>query len=159
MTHHPIRALLAPTGTGKVIPAELLRPSFYGMLATYYFGLALYGFTAVLFGISSITHSNSGHFTFYWSVLIAVVSLIAALGVIFSRKLRREWMEVIAACLLVGLMVGYAVSIFSRAISSPEHLSTLASAWLPLIIDVLPIWRLAMIAIEGDLFKNRQKRG
>lgn len=157
MTHRSLHEIV--TGpTQKVVPAELLRPSFYGMLVIYYLCMALYGVTAIIFGITAIqAATNSSHFTLYWSVFIAAVGAIAAVGVVLSRRFKKEWPEVVATCLIVGLMAGYAVAIFTRAIIQ-GHPAGISSTWLPILIAVLPAWRLAMIGHEGDLLKRARRR-
>lgn len=139
----------------RIVPAELLRPSFYGMLMTYYFSIAMYGATAAVFGIQTITIVNGNHYTFIWSLLVAACGLIAGVGVWLSRRFKKEWIEVFATSLLVGLLGGYAVSIAVRAILL-GHIAGLPSTWLPVIIGLLPVWRLAMIALEGNLLKKNR---
>lgn len=150
-----VRNVLTGPIPAKIVPAELLRPSFYGMLMLYYFSLTLYGLTAAGFGVVSIASSNGSQFTFWWSLLIALVSGGAGIGVWLSRRFRREWIEVVATSVVVGLMSGYGVAIITRALST-DHISSLSTSWLPFIISVLPTWRLTMIALEGDLFKHRK---
>jgi hypothetical protein len=78
-----------------VIPAELLRPSFYKMLFSYYFCLVLYGITAIIVGLPTLAATTNGHFSFYWAVSITALGFIASLGVLLSRHLKREWIEVL----------------------------------------------------------------
>jgi hypothetical protein len=140
-----------------VIPAELLRPSFYKMLFSYYFCLVLYGITAIIVGLPTLAATTNGHFSFYWAVSITALGFIASLGVLLSRHLKREWIEVFATCLIVGLLAGYSVAIGARAFTL-GHINTLASVWLPILIAILPTWRLAMISIEGNLFHKRRAK-
>lgn len=139
----------------RVVPAELLRPSFYGMLMTYYFSIALYGATAGVFGIQTLSITNGNHYTFIWSLLVSVCGLIAGVGVWLSRRFKKEWIEVFATSLLVGLLGGYAVSLCIRGIII-GNIGVLPSTWLPIIIGLLPVWRLAMIAFEGNLLKKNR---
>lgn len=151
-----IKNLLTGPVSTKIIPAELLRPSFYGMLMVYYFAMALYGLTAIVFGVLPIANLNGNHFTLLWSILTCAVGVAAGIGVFVSRRLKKEWIEVVATSMVVGLLSGYGVAILTRALAT-EHWGSIAGSWLPFLICILPAWRLMMIALEGDLFKYRRK--
>lgn len=157
MSHHIIRDLLIDPAP-EPRPLELLRPSFYRLLGLYYTAIFLYGLSAGLLGLRTLTATTSHSFSIFWSIGLGTAGLIAGLGVWLSRRYKAEWIEVISTCIIIGLLVSYSFAIIAHSLIDPLAATALASFWLPVIIVMLPTWRISMIAMQGSLFINRRKR-
>lgn len=138
-------------------PIELVRPSFYGMLITYYAAILGYGITASLLGVLSIQHTAGHGFAMLWAVLLGAGALLAIVGVVASIAFRSHWFELIGTIAVISLMVGYAVSIVLFALHTDGPPSRLSAVWLPLVISILPVWRVTVMASDGSL--GRRRRG
>jgi uncharacterized membrane protein YgaE (UPF0421/DUF939 family) len=136
------------------LPIELVRPSFYGMLVCYYAAIMGYGITAYLFGVLSIQHTNGATFAIIWAILLGCGAVLAVAGVFVSLLRRSHWLELVGTIVIVALMVGYAVSIILYAVST-HSLTRISATWLPVLISIMPIWRIAVMATDGSLGRHR----
>ena len=137
-------------------PIELVRPSFYGMLLCYYAAIFGYGCTALAFGVLSIQHTAGNGFAFIWAILLGSGALIAGAGVIFSIFMHAHWLELLGTILIIALMVGYTVAIFLYSLAPGHDIHRLSAFWLPVVISILPIWRVTVMSSDGSL--TRLKR-
>lgn len=139
-------------------PIELVRPSFYGMLICYYAAILGYGITAYLFGVLSLEHTAGAGFATLWAVLLGSGAIIAGGGVVFSMWLRTHWLELVGTITIVALMVGYAVAIVLYALRPGGDPTRLSAFWLPIVIMILPVWRMSVMATDGSLSPGRLRR-
>lgn len=137
-------------------PIELVRPSFYGMLICYYAAILGYGLTAFLFGVLSIQHTAGYGFATLWAVALGSGALIAGGGVVFSLQLRTHWLELVGTIVIVALMVGYTVAIFLYALRPGGDPNRLSAFWLPVVVSILPVWRISVMATDGSLGRRRR---
>lgn len=137
-------------------PIELVRPSFYGMLICYYAAILGYGLTAYLFGVLSIQHTAGHGFATLWAILLGVGAFVAGGGVVFSIQLRTHWLELAGTIVIIALMVGYTVAIFLYAFRTGGDPSRLSAFWLPVVISILPVWRITVMATDGSLGRRRR---
>lgn len=139
-------------------PIEMVRPSFYGMLICYYAAILGYGITAYLFGVLSIEHTVNAGFATVWAVLLGVGALVAGGGVVFSIYLRTHWLELAGTITIVALMVGYTVAIILYALRPGGDPTRISAFWLPVVVAILPTWRITVMATDGSLSPGRPRR-
>jgi hypothetical protein len=136
------------------VPIELVRPSFYGMLVCYYAGIATYGVTASIWTLPSLIAQGGDTFAVAWAIVLGAAALLAMIGVLISRHQQNRWVELVATLLMVCMLIGYGAGLLMRGLAgSPAAIPT---AWLPLIIAVLPGWRILVMVADGSL--NRRPR-
>lgn len=139
-----------------IIEYKKIRDSFFALLRLYYMGFVGWGVSAGIAGQFSIALASNAAFSTFWGFAIATVSGLAILGMYLSRRYDRPWIEVSSISLLIGLMFSYMVSIGILAFESGIP-SRYPSMWLPLIVSLIPGWRLYNIAQGGTLFKRHRK--
>lgn len=141
------------------VPIELVRPSFYGMLVLYYCGITTYGATSTAFVSPALTAAGGGHeFAFLWAVVVTVSSALAVVGVILSRRLEFGWIEFGSTLVLIATLAGYTAALLARGLTIPEAAVSIPLAWLPLILSVMPAWRLLVMSQDGTVIFKRLKR-
>lgn len=131
------------------VPIELVRPSFYGMLVAYYAGLMTYGVTASIWTLPTLVKAGGDHFAITWAIILATVSGAAMFGVGLSRKFDNRWIELAFTLAMVSMLLGYGFALLLRGINGNP--SVIAAAWLPIIIAVLPSWRMLVMVADGSL--------
>lgn len=141
----------APRGDRGVTPIELVRPSFYGMMVLYYCGLATYGATSFVFLSPSLVAAGGDHFALIWASLVAGLSIFAAVGVAVSRRLRNGWIEFASTISLFSLLIGYSAALLLRGLTVHGATGSIPLAWLPLILSVMPVWRIMVMAQDGTI--------
>lgn len=137
----------------KVITVESLKPSFYVAFGIYWSAFVGYGLHAALLGVVSIDEQSPDLFAIWWGWLIAGSGLLAGIGVVLSHRLKKPWAEVVAICIVVGLMFGYIVAMIARYWSR-NNWDGSSVLWLPLIVSIFPLMRIMWIANGDDLFKR-----
>lgn len=140
------------------VPIELVRPSFYGMLVCYYAGLMTYGATAVVFSSPSLVRAGGNTFSVVWAALVTGFAFSAMVGVLLSRRYRNGWLELASALALVSMLAGYSAALLIRAFHVPGATSGIALAWLPLILAVMPSWRMLVMVADGSLIHAPHRR-
>jgi hypothetical protein len=148
----------SPKPEREPVPIELVRPSFYAMLVLYYCGLTTYGATAVAFTSPSLVLVGGDTFAFWWATIVTAASAAAVLGVILSRRLQAGLIEFLCSILLISLLAGFSVALLVRGFTIAGAQGSIPIAWLPLILSVLPAWRLFVMALDGSVIFKRAKR-
>lgn len=140
-------------------PIELVRPSFYGMLICYYAAILGYGITASISGVLAVQHTAGYTFAFIWALLLGAGALLAGAGVVFSIYRRSHWFELVGTIVIIALMAGYTVAIFLFALSPGGDVARLSAFWLPVVIAIMPVWRISVMATDGSLGKKQDNAG
>jgi hypothetical protein len=128
------------------------------MLVFYYCGLATYGATSVAFASPSLILVGGDTFAFWWAVLVTATSALAMLGVLLSRRLQTGWIEFGSTTLLISLLAGYTAALLIRGFTIHGGQGAIPLAWLPLVLSVMPAWRILVMAQDGTVILKRLKR-
>lgn len=138
-------------------PIAAVRPSFFLMLLIYYAAILGYSVTATAFGVLAIQQTTSNHFAFLWAVVLGIGAAAALTGVAISIRRRTPWFEVVGTILIIATMIGYAAALALYALEAPTGRARLSALWLPLLIAILPSWRLWVMSVDGSI-NRRLKR-
>lgn len=136
-------------------PIELVRPSFYYMLVSYYGAIVGYALTTILLGVLSIEQTVSREYAYLWSASLMLGALLAGGGAVFSARFKTHWLELIGTILIMAELAGYAVAIVIYAADGGES-ARYSAVWLPVILAILPIYRIAVMSVDGSLTRRRE---
>jgi len=142
------------------VPIELVRPSFYGMLVMYYSGIVTYGATQAAFKSPSLIAAGGDTFAFWWAAVVAMGGIVAVIGVVLTRLFDNGWIEFAATTILISMFAGFTGALLWRGLTStdPHAISSIPIAWLPLILCVLPGWRIAVMVIDRTVIFKHAKQ-
>lgn len=123
--------------TAKVPPRfqaiyTLVLPFIYACLATY-------GLVSIGFPIGSIDFTFGVIYGDLWSFSLFVAGLASFLGMAFYARL--IWVEIVAQCCVVALMLSYLFCLFLAAIQGFEGFRIL-SLLIVVVTMPLPAWRI-----------------
>jgi hypothetical protein len=114
-------------------------------LIVLYSLMLAYGVTASIAGVTSWTAVSGPDWTLAWSLLVAVTSAGALVGVLLSARGKSHTIEVTLTLVLLTLLWLYGGVIFIHA-TVDDSISSLPSTFLPIALSVFPYSRLVDIA-------------
>lgn len=122
----------------KDVP-DRFEPLYKMVLPIKYTVVALYGFYSIGYPLSSIDYTFGTIYGDLWSFSLMIAGFAAIVGIVFYGKL--IWLEIVAICSIVALLMWYILCLFLAAIQGFESFRILS---LLLVILIMPIlaWRM-----------------
>jgi hypothetical protein len=123
-------------------------PEPHGELAMIYAVLTVYGIGSAVVGMTTLDVVAGAMWALLWPVLVAVVSMVAFVGVIRSSLAGKHGLEVVGTLLLIALMIGYTIAIMIRT-GFDGDVSRLPYGLLPVVVAIPPAFQLVRVARQG----------
>lgn len=133
----------APTGAA---PPDAQR----GRYIVKYTLIAGYGLWSALVGVPTIRAVSGEIVESIWPWAIVVAAAVAIVGVIRSRSTGRAGTEVLGILLLLAVLAGYAITIYTRCVTEGTW-DRAPTGVLPIVVMVMPFARML------DLSRRRGK--
>lgn len=123
-------------------------------LFSKYVGLMIYGISAIVVEIPTFVIVGSSYFAVGWAAIVAVLALLAAIGVGRTWFVGRYRLEKWTTALFIMVFSGYSYALISRSVSTND-LDSLPLALVPIIVCILPAIR--YYDLVGHRFFARKK--
>lgn len=143
-----LRGIFQSTVWSRYAQASI--PPRFSMIYTFvlpviYFVLATYGFFSIGYPLSSIDSTFGVIYGDLWSFSLMITGIGSLVGIVFWHK--TIWLEIMAMCGTVALMVWYILCLFLAALLGLESFRFL-SLLLVIVTMPLPGWRILDIVRE-----------
>lgn len=126
-------------------PEPFLSPPLHvKMMLSYYLAIAAYSFVATITSVPTLDFSYGNLWGVLGPLLMLFISLAVLLGLYRTVSRGKKALEICSTFLLIGLMAGYSVAIFARAMILDKWDLSSGSV-LPIVIIVPMYFRLLQI--------------
>jgi hypothetical protein len=122
-------------------------PEVYKMLLTFYTVTIVYAFGSTATGVQTIQATAGDLYSQIWPVILLIAATFAMFGMIRSRHTGHVQVEFYGTLMVLACMVGYASAIVWRFWNDGD-VQRLPASLLPMLIGILPFWRLRAILLR-----------